>query len=284
MDVSGNLGLFNAERRGIAPMRAEGARANQKAGSAEETPMQKNLRQMKDNLERLRAAASPKRQAASRVGWLRRRLEIMLASLQFATPEQAKAMARELKSIAKELASAAKCLDGGGGTVALGTIRFAAGNVATTGADAAADTANADATADAGAARAAQAAQQAEAEADQAAQQAAAAARTAKNEAAADAPDKREIGGTSGVSGSNASGADDKSLRAQLKEAGRLLKQILALLKPRLTDKESKKNIEAAEKSLAQVERALSPSDGFYDALGIPASVAEPAGGVDISA
>jgi hypothetical protein len=278
MDVSGDLNLFNTALRGLAPMRADGARANQKAGDAAETPLQKNLRQMKDNLERLRAAASPKQQAASRVGWLKRRLEIMLASLQFATPEQAKMMARQLKSIAKELASAAKSLDSRGGVVALGTIRFVAGNIATTGADAASDTTNTTNTANT-----------AEAWADQAAQQAAAAARTAENEAASAAaqaaPDEREIGETSGISGSrpSASDADDKSLRAQLKEASRLLKQILALLKPRLTDKESKKDTVAAEKSLVQVERALSPNGGIYDALGIPASVAGPVGGIDIS-
>jgi hypothetical protein len=276
MDISGNLSLSGAALRGIAPMRADGARANQRAGSAEETLFQKNLRQMKDNLERLRAAASPKRQAAGRVGWLKRRLEIMLTSLQFATPEQAKAMARELKSIAKELASAAKSLDDGRGTVAPGTIRLVAGNIATAGADAAD-------TADASVAQAAQTVQQAEVRADQVVQQAVIAARIVENEAAADAPGEWGIGRTNGISGSSASDADDESLRAQLKEASRLLKQILALLKPRLTDKESKKNTEAAETSLEQVERALSPSDGFYDTLGISVPVARSTGGVDIS-
>jgi hypothetical protein len=288
MELSGDLDLFNAALRGIAPRRAEGARANPGAGKtflagqAEETPLQKNLRQMRDNLERLRAAASPGRQTASRVGWLKRRLEIMLGSLQFATPEQAKVMVRELKKIAKELAAAAESLDGGEGTAGLGKVQAIAGRIAVTEADAAADGA---------AAQAAEVARQTEAKADQAARQADAEARTAENEAASAAaraaetetPDGREAGEARSVSAAGVSGAEDKSLRMQLEETGKLLKRVLALLKTKLTDKEGRKDAEAAEASLVQMEQALSPSS-FYDALGAPAPVAASAGGVDVSA
>ncbi|MDR3222019.1 MAG: hypothetical protein LBU46_08475 [Candidatus Accumulibacter sp.] len=280
MEISGNLRPSDTGMQAYTQF----ARAD-RADNAKESMLERNLRDLRtlnDNLKSMQAAISPKQQAANRLGYMRQRLEAMKFMLRFATPEQAKEMVRELKSMAKEMASIARSLKGGGGTQTM-AFDVAMPNVGaiTAGEDSAA---SADATA--------QAVKQAEATASQAA----ALAQEAQEEAGvageqtADASDKE--GGTREAengnrpapsSASRKSDSSDKSLRTALAETAKLLKQVLTLLKPRLTDKEGKEDAAATERYLGYVQEALSQGS-FYDVQGVPALVEAPVVNINVSA
>jgi hypothetical protein len=275
----------NSAPFGLALQPRASTRTNTAGRAREMSPQEKNLRALNSSL---RTQFSPKQQAAGKVGWLRHRLEMMKAMLQFATPAQAKHLLRELKGIAKELASVARSLNTMDGGTLSGTVTFSV------------DAVRPGDTADAAAPDAARAAEQAQAAAGEAAE-AAAEARTAQSETVAaaaatettmvdetdeadEADGPGEGHGTAAASGATAS---DRGLRQALVETARLVREILDRLKAMLTDKDNRKVAAETEKILVELNRELSrgADAGFYSAQGAPVSVAEPTfAGVDVSA
>lgn len=263
----------------------------------EETPQQKRLKEIQESLQRLQEMPSPKtsqkQAAAERVGWLKQRLEALKMMLLHATPEQAKALARELKSIAKELASAAKSLSSGSGS---GTTQPTVQGGASAETGAAAGTDEAGQQAEGGAAEAA--VRQAEAEAAQAAagESAGAAAGTAgagSEAAAAEAgqeasEEASQEPGESQRDDDAMEAAADKSLRQLLAETRKLLKEALELLKAKLRqgDEEARRDAQAAEKSLGDLDDALAQGgdSGFYTAQGDLGGGEAAAGGAEVGA
>lgn len=212
------------------------------AAATAEDPQAKYLRNMQEGLQRLRAMPSPKKQARkdaqSRVGFLQRRMEALKLMLQHATPEQARALAKELKDIAGQLASAARSLGGssGGGTQ---TVQAGAtSSEATAEAEVQADTASV-------------------------AELEAAAERSedgkVQTPAATEVPLAHSADETTGNEDEN----DDAVLRGLLKDAKKLLKALIDMLKPKLAaaDKEARDELHDAEKKLGEVDKLLQQSE-----------------------
>lgn len=243
----------------------------------EETPQQKRLQQMQESLKRLQEMPTPKtsqkQAAAEKVAWLKRRLDSLKAMLLHATPEQAKALARELKSIAKELGSVAKSLSSGSESAALGPTVHNAG---ATGAESAGKDAEAAAL------------RQAEAEAAQAdvgesAETGGESATAAAAQVAAQQEDAKP-GGRDEQKDAAMEVAADKSLRQLLAEARKLLKESINLLKAKLADAESRKDLQSAEKSLEEMDQALAQGgdSSLYTAQGEPGSDVAMAGSAEV--
>jgi hypothetical protein len=295
MNISGNSPL--APPNTHTPTRASSSAPADRAVRTPESLQEKNLRNLdavNQQLENLREASSPNQQAIIKLELMRRRLDTMLFALRFATPRQAREMARELRSMAKEMAAIARSLKngGGGGGAQAFTLNLTLPNTA-------AATAGGDPTASAGAA--ALAARQAETAASQAAARTSAAQEAAGE--TAEATDEAsgaatvEAGSVARTAGNgiisphpSRSGASASSLRKALSETSRQLKLVLGMLKSRLNDKESRKNMAETEKYLKYVENvlsqgylsnALSPGEsggsGFYDVQGAPVSAEAPA-------
>lgn len=217
-------------------------------------------------LQVLRQENSPKRQAAARAGYLKQRLEMLRTMLAKLPPGDHKALARELKQIARELAALGKSL-GGKGLAAIPELSVqpdvASGDRAGTqgaaegGVDAVAvaEAANADmdGSSDAIERQASDASISAHALDKQ---------MTNRPEGASANTDKVQSGSkTTGVASSDAQ--DDKALRALLREAKRLLRQVVTHLKAKTItpDKESKKIFKDIEHSLRKLEDSLRDED-----------------------
>jgi hypothetical protein len=275
----------NSAPFGLALQPRASARTNAAGRAREMSPREKSLRDLSSGLQSLRTQFSPKQQAAGKVGWLRHRLEMMKAMLQFATPAQAKHLLRELKGIAKELASVARSLNTMDGGTLAGTVAFSVDAVRPDAADAAApDAARAAEQAQAAAGEAAQAA--AEARAAQSETVAAGAAETAMADEANEVNEADGLDEGRDTAAAAGATASDGSLRQALAEAARLVREILDRLKAMLTDKDSRKAAAETEKILVELNRELSRGDaGSYGAQGAPVSVTEPAfAGIDVSA
>jgi hypothetical protein len=230
----------------------------------------KQLRDMQDALQRMQAMPSPqniaKQEAMNRVGMLKQRIDALKELLLYASPEQAKALARELKSIAAELSSVANSLGTSSGqgaapnTAQLNPIisgtqlsessTAAAGvNVAPGEADSATSTTQ---------------------ETD------------SGNNVEHGDDGKTKVGGASVVA--NASGridsgdkhsaqdGDESALKTLLLDARKLLKEAIGMMKSKLASagKGAKHDMQAAEKSLVELDKALSQEGGndFYTGRG----------------
>jgi hypothetical protein len=211
------------------------------AGVAADDRRLKQLRDLRDALQRLPAipsfAESAKQVAMHRVGLLKQRLDALKAMLRFASPEQVKAIAHELRSIARELASVAKSL----GTASSG---------------AAPSTAELSAIADR--------AQPTDGSPSEAQRMDVSATSTEADSAATskDVDDAQASGkptGSESAAERPTQGADDTGLRALLRDAAKLLREVIGLLKakPASAGKEAQQDLNAAEKSLAELDSAV---------------------------
>ncbi len=218
---------------------------------------------LSDMQEALKAVPSPramaKQMATNKVAMLKQRLDALKAMLLHASPEQAKILARELKSIAKELVGTAKNLGSGGS----GGGDDVAPNVAANNSAGESEPANStDAAPDALAAEAAAAngADPSVVSQDYAEK---------SGEAHSSDGEKSALPGVSSKSQANGKSAapddGDQSLRAALLDAKKLLKEVLGMLKAKLADagKETKRDLQDIDKSLTEINRALTQGDGF---------------------
>lgn len=220
---------------------SQGLSMGEKSAATLEDPQEKQLRNMQEGLQRLRAMPSPqklaKQQAQNKVGYLQRRLDALKMMLLHASPEQAKALARELKEIAGQLASAAKSAGG----------RSSAGNAAQTASGSEAVPADAQGAA-------------AETPADIAEIE-----RAAVDRSKAEAANRREVPlkpGNAGQTPANEEEIDNAVLRGLLLDAKKLLKEVIDMLKPKLAaaGKEAKDDLREAEKKLAEMGKAMQQS------------------------
>jgi len=213
--------------------------------------------------EALKAVPSPramaKQMVTNKVAMLKQRLDALKAMLLHASPEQAKILARELKSIAKELVGTAKNLGSGGS----GGGDDVAPNVAANNSAGESEPANStDAAPDALAAEAAAAngADPSVVSQDYAEK---------SGEAHSSDSEKSALPGVSSKSQANGKSAapddGDQSLRAALLDAKKLLKEVLGMLKAKLAHagKETKRDLQDIDKSLTEINRALTQGDGF---------------------
>ena len=226
--------------------------------SREEDSPAKRLADMQNAIGNLPSPKQLQKQAlASKVSFLKQRLEAMKKMLMFATPAQAKNMARELKSIASALASAAGELSsGGGGNASESTLTLNLANAEEPG------------TAESPAAEQ-DAARSAEAMVDDAE------ALEQQCLSETDAPVQRseENGDTAGEADqkTDAPGkkddADDDALRAMLKDTVKLFKNVLAQLKAKLdpADKESRDSLKAINSQLEKIDEVLGGSFDLPD-------------------
>ena len=221
-----------------APVARKGAGAN--VAATEDSPQAKWLRESQEALRNQQPANSirnsAKQAAMNKVGLLKQRLEALKSLLRFASPEMARRLANELKNIASELASIAKSLgsNSGGGTSAA-----VAGAAPTEAQDAEAGAAEAE---------------------------------------AAVAADDSGVASSAAVATENSSdaqgaqGDDDGALKALLRDARKVLKDVIDQFKAKLghADPETKRDIEAAVKSLADLDKALSQANAaaFYTGPG----------------
>ena len=235
------------------------SRQTAQAGSpAGRHPAQEQLAALRDGLERLRSMPSAhdiaRQVAMNRIAMIKQRLEALKAMLRFASPEQAKALAVELRNLARELASVARAL--GSSAPASSATPAAATTDAT-------DSASAD-KADSGAAAGAT---------DPTATPASSGDPVPSGVPAS--PGDRPSAASPSIA-SPAPASDDASLRAALKEAQKLLKEVAHLLRARLPrhDKDSRHLLQEIQHSIDQIDRSL-------DAVGPPdAGTGSPTTGV----
>lgn len=243
-------------------------------------------------------ASIRKKQALQRVARLKQRLDDIQEMLRRAPlPALAKTLARELKSIARELASAAKLLDKtAGGAASQTAIPFSASAESANGeagmeAPAEANTeSTAEAAAAASAATAAASASQDVAATIPAvsaipaaevsvASESELASEQAGEAGANDADDGTIMQDSPAKTGANDSidandANDDKALREALREALRLLRSNVALVKflsqQDKDDPESRKNVREAERDISRIDEALrgGVTDALYTATG----------------
>jgi len=233
-----------------------------------DNPQAKWTQDIKSALQRLKAMPSAKdsaKQAATaKAAFIKRQLDSLKAMLLHASPEQAAAIARQVRGLAKELAALGHSLNTGGSSA--GTTQPSAG--AQPSADASSAEASPEAAPVADAAAGAQGTSVAtEADVAASADESSDEAGDEDDQATAD-PTTTEAKENNGTNATD----DDKGLRAALLEARRVLKQIVTLLKAKLAaaDKETKGNIQAAEKSLNELDNTLAQGAGsdLYTALG----------------
>ncbi|UCV04421.1 hypothetical protein [Dechloromonas denitrificans] len=218
-------------------------------------PQAKWMQDMKSALQRLKAMPSAKdsakEAATAKAAFIKRQLDSLKAMLLHASPEQAAAIARQVRGLAKELAALGHLLKTGGSS--------ASTTLPSAGAAASADASSAEASPEA-APVAAEAGVSATAAEDSS--EAGEDNQAAADPAAAEAKENKDANATD----------DDKELRAALLEARKVLKQIIALLKAKLAaaDKETKGDVQAAEKSLNELNNTLAQGAGsdLYTALG----------------
>ena len=252
---------FPSRLAGVANTGIKSATAGRAyADRAGENPESKRLKELREALSQLKATMDPKemakRAAAEKIGMLQRRLMELKQMLLHASPEQAKALARELKSIAGELASAAKAAGAASsGGQAMPTLSPAASDAQET----ASATVSSEAEA-AAAAVSAKAAEKAEVEAQAAAGTAAEAAGAEEAKAGQVPGNIQETKeGAPGQKSSNSVASaieiPDKVLKDMLSEARKLLKEAIDMLKLKMGrgDKESRQDVEDAEKKLREI-------------------------------
>lgn len=192
---------------------------------------------------------NPKQAALKKAGMLRQRLEMLKEMLRFATPEMAKALAQELKSIAKELKALGQSV-GNSSSTSMTSTSGAESAVPAEALSAASATASAETTANETATE------------------------ESKDADAAEVADAstQELGKRTDNAEESADGIDNDSLRKVLRDTGQLLKALIERLKAKLRegDKEAKRDLQAAEKSLADLDKTLSQNSrsGFYTAQG----------------
>jgi len=280
--------LYSISMIGVHAPRRSGVETGTPGGTvaAADDPTARRLRDLQAAWQRLQAmpgaSASPKQAAMNRLGLLRQRLVALKAALLHATPEQARVLARELRSIAQELAAIARSLGaGGGGSSGTAEAEATAGGLPA-----------ADAAPDDGRARGVAAASSPSPAGTTGGQQPA----DATDSARADG-DGGDAGGAAGT-GRAAPGDDDRPLRAALRDAEKLLKEAIALLKVKLAaaDKAARRDLHAAEDGVAERDRAPAQGTaadcyappgglgGFSAAGGIRASSALIGLSVDLSA
>lgn len=240
---------------------------------ASEERQAKRLGEMQDAIKRLQEMPTPKeiakQNSMSRVNMLKERLEALKKMLLHASPEMARILARELKTIAKELSSIAKSMEGGSqnavSTPTSPEVTTSGTNEsgnASSDAQSAASAATTLAAVDKAVSGATEAGQVNE---DQAKPEGSTAISLAKNPA-----DDRQTGQNS----------SDSDLRAVLQEAKKLLKEVIGILKAKMAlaaneakmskeEKQAKHDLQSTEKSLAEMDKALSQSGSeLYSALG----------------
>ena len=237
---------------------------------ASEERQAKRLGEMQDALKRLQEMPSPKeiakQNSMSRVNMLKERLEALKKMLLHASPELARILARELKTIAKELSSIAKSMEGGSQSAVSIPVTPEVATSATNESGNASAEAQSAATALAAVDKAVSGAKDADqANEDQAKPGESTAISLAKNSA-----DSRQAGQNNG----------DSDLRDALQEAKKLLKEVIGMLKAKMAlaaneakmskeEKQAKHDLQSAEKSLAEMDQALSQSGSeLYSALG----------------
>ncbi len=210
----------------------------------------KDWQEARNNVKTLSAFKhNPKQAALEKAGMLRQRLEMLKEMLRFATPEMARALAQELKSIAKELKAVGQSV-GNSSSASITSISESEAAVPTEAAGAASATASAQNTA---------------------------------SETASEDPEDADATGAGYAStqesgngadnvGESTDGIDNETLRKVLRDTGQLLKALIERLKAKLRegDKEAKRDLQAAEKSLADLDKTLSQNSGtgFYTAQG----------------
>lgn len=247
------------------------AKSTESAEQASGSPLLMSRRDVQDGLKRLRAVPSIEESAKhakrDKVGLLKQRLDALKMMLLHASPQQAKALAQELRSIAKELASIGKSLGGNSGASSIP------------------NTAELNVTLNSGQSTDSKLEDSQVVEAQTASEAADSVQDTVQEGGGADAAIQANhgeaeganepAGMSTGIDSSgfhSAQGGDDQALRALLIDARKLLKEAIGILKPNLAsaDKEAKQNRQAAEKSMAELDKALSqgPSNHFYTAQG----------------
>ena len=235
---------------------------------AREERQAKRLSEMQDAIKRLQAMPSPKQIAKqdsmNRVAMLKKRLDTLKAMLLHASPEQARSLARELKNIAKELASVAKSLGSGGSTQGAVSPSQNGGETAASGSASSDAQSAVNATTDSAAAD--EATNGASESATNNVTQAVTNADVATSSTTSQAGVRQENG--------------DGDLRAMLQDAKKLLKEVIGMLKAKMAlaannakanqeERQAKLNLESAEKSLADMDKALSQGySEIYSALG----------------
>ena len=205
------------------------------------------------------------RQQASqqKVAALKQRLEMLKSLMRFATPEMARSLARQLKGIAKELASLGQAVGAGSG----GASSASATTTATSSPDAAAATAETSVEASAGSPG------------------------STGVVTPADVPGKDTA--TSAAPGARAgevatAGKDEQTaLRNAIQEARKLLKELTARLKAlvRNGDTQARRDLQAAERGIAEIDRALDAGGSPTASIDIDAGETPTVGGnIDVSA
>ena len=209
------------------------------------------------------------RQQASqqKVAALKQRLEMLKSLMRFATPEMARSLARQLKGIAKELASLGQAVGAGSG----GASSASATTTATSSPDAAGTTAEASVDASVETVEPSS---------------------TATNEGVpADVPGKDTA--TSAAPGARAgevatAGKDEQTaLRNAIQDARKLLKELTARLKAlvRNGDTQARRDLQAAERGIAEIDRALDAGGSPMASIDIDAGETPTVGGnIDVSA
>ena len=207
-----------------------------------------------------------RRQASQqKVAALKQRLEMLKSLMRFATPEMARSLARQLKGIAKELASLGQSGGAGGGATSASAT---AGTTTATSAppDAAGTTA--------------------EASVDASFEAAAQGPAATSEGTLADAPGKDAA--TSAAGGVATAGKDEQAaLRSAIQEARKLLKELIARVKSlvRAGDAETRRDLQAAERGIAELDRALDAGGSPMASIGIDAGETPAVGGnIDVSA
>jgi hypothetical protein len=210
----------------------------------------KDWQEARNNVKALSAFKhNPKQAALEKAGMLRQRLEMLKEMLRFATPEMARALAQELKSIAKELKAVGQSV-GNSSSASTTSISESEAAVPTEAAGAASATASA---------------------------------QNIASETASEDPEDADATGVGYAStqesgngadnvGESTDGIDNETLRKVLRDTGQLLKALIERLKAKLRegDKEAKRDLQAAEKNLADLDKTLSQNSGtgFYTAQG----------------
>ena len=195
---------------------------------------------------------NPRQAALEKAAMLKQQLEMLKAMLIFASPAMAKAIAQQLKGIASELAALGK--SAGGGTAGNPTVSIGAQNTTPTEGEAA--SATAEASADVAAAPAAVDQPSSTSDAQQTDE-------GRENDVAGD-----KSGSDSAKAGESTQKSEDNALRRSIADAKRLLKELILRVKAKLRegDDDARRDLQAAEKSLANLDSETNP--GLYTALG----------------
>jgi len=221
--------------------------------------------------------SNPKQAALDKAAILKRRLEILKAMLLFASPEAAKSIARQLKGIAGELASLSKSV----GASASGSAALAVPTAAPSDGEATGSVATV------------------EASVEEAVVQTTISPPSTDSDTQQNDDGSNIVGEKSGdeatKAGESTQKSGDNALRKAVEDAKRLLKELILRVKAKLLegDDEARRDLQAAENSLAELDRALAQetSANLYtagggltpDAAGTDLSLSSAGASVDVS-